>query len=63
MCKKSLQLDKVTKDYTLYTAKGPSARTVCIKQSIGFLYNFPLAFFVKSTAGDSETGPFADCPR
>jgi len=48
---------------TLYTANGPSARTVCIRQSSGFLYNFPTAFFEIPTDGDSGTGPSADCPR
>ena len=48
---------------TLYTANGPSARTVCTRQSSGFLYNFPPAFFEILEEGDSGMGPFLAEPR
>ena len=49
--------------HTLYTASGPSARTVCIKQSSGFLYNFPVAFFNVSGMGEPADGFSVVFPR
>ena len=54
---------EVERRCTLYTANGPSARTVCIKQSIGFLYSFPPALDNTFTEPDPGAGPSVGCPR